>query len=487
MENKIKKFTSDKKNKNSYLISRKIFKNVIDLSNTETSNLILNSFSNIFDMPKGVLRVKYNKLLYNTFDYDRSKFNDKILILSIFSEILKSIAIFFILFFARKNDNISYYDFIINGIDDQRSYDRYDKLIRKFSSSLVISNQEISVKNKKVNLFKNSKIQKINQEAIKGKRLKVFLLFLKTFFKSIVNNFNYIYFYNLILFSIIRNYSIFYNNRGKYFMEDRFYNTCSIRNYFFKKFGGKLTSTPQKNIVETCISFFIDTDIFFSLADEKFSIKRLREFGSRIDKSIPVGSFFLEHDWYRKKKDLSKVPKNEILIMGLNPDGWLKMNNLNFENYEHECRKWIKDISKMYPKAKIMIKHHSNLKDNTFEKKFFEGSNVISLIDDKSENRSYGYIYRSNIIFSFGSTTTLEAISMDKQGYFMDPGFGSKNFFYKLNNLKKIRINSFDNFKKIVEKKLSKSLAKKNNKKDKYCLKSDKVSHRVYKYFAKAG
>ena len=67
MENKIKKFTSDKKNKNSYLISRKIFKNVIDLSNTETSNLILNSFSNIFDMPKGVLRVKYKKhdLLYH--------------------------------------------------------------------------------------------------------------------------------------------------------------------------------------------------------------------------------------------------------------------------------------------------------------------------------------------------------------------------------------------------------------------------------------
>ena len=48
-------------------------------------------------------------------------------------------------------------------------------------------------------------------------------------------------------------------------MEDEFYNTCSIRNYFFKKFGGKVTSTPQKNIVDTCISLFLDTDIFFHL------------------------------------------------------------------------------------------------------------------------------------------------------------------------------------------------------------------------------
>ena len=45
---------------------------------------------------------------------------------------------------------------------------------------------------------------------------------------------------------------------------------------------------------------------------------------------------------------------------------------------------------------------------------------------------------------------------MGKQCYFIDPGFGAKNFFYKLNNLNKIRIGSFNNFKKIIENKLSK-------------------------------
>ena len=59
----------------------------------------------------------------------------------------------------------------------------------------------------------------------------------------------------------------------------------------------------------------------------------------------------------------------------------------------------LRDISKIYPKIKIMIKHHSNLKDNIYEKKFFENTNVISLIDDNSNNKSYGYIYQSSVIF----------------------------------------------------------------------------------------
>ena len=485
MENRIKKFISNKKKNNSYLISKKILKNVINLSNTQSSNLILKNFSNIFDIPEEVLKLKYNKLVYNTFSYDKLRFNNKILIINIFKELLKSIIIFLKFIFAKNNEKIDYYDFIIHGIDDSRSYERYDELIKKFRTSLIISNNKILTKNKKVSIYKDSKYQAINQEAIKGKKLKIISLFFQIFLQSIISNFNYIYFYNLILFSIIKNYSIFYNNRGKYFMEDRFYNTCSIRNYFFKKFGGLATSTPQKNIVETCISYFVDTDIFFSLANEKFSIKRLREFGGRVDVSVPVGSFFLEHDWYRKKKDLTKVPKNEILIMGLNPNTWLKMNDLNYKNYEYVCREWIRNISKMYPKINIMIKHHSNLKDNIYEKKFFKNTNVISLIDDNSNNRSYGYIDRSDITFSFASTTILEGISMGKQCYFIDPGFGAKNFFYKLNNLNKIRIGSFNKFKKIIKNKLSKKKVNKIYKKNMYCLKSNKVSLRVYNYYTR--
>ena len=48
MEDIIKKFKSDKKNNNSYLVSRKIYKNIILLSNTDTSKQMINGFSKIF-------------------------------------------------------------------------------------------------------------------------------------------------------------------------------------------------------------------------------------------------------------------------------------------------------------------------------------------------------------------------------------------------------------------------------------------------------
>ena len=94
MENRIKKFISNKKKNNSYLISNKILKNVVNLSNTQSSNLILKNFSNIFDIPEEVLKLKYNKLVYNNFSYDKLRFNNKILIINIFKELLKSIIIF---------------------------------------------------------------------------------------------------------------------------------------------------------------------------------------------------------------------------------------------------------------------------------------------------------------------------------------------------------------------------------------------------------
>ena len=73
---------------------------------------------------------------------------------------------------------------------------------------------------------------------------------------------------------------------------------------------------------------------------------------------------------------------------------------------------------------------------------------------------------------------------MGKQSYFMDPGFNSKNFFYGLKNLNDIRISNYNDFKKLIEKVIFLS-KKKKYKKNIYCLKSDRVSERVYQYFKK--
>ena len=145
-------------------------------------------------------------------------------------------------------------------------------------------------------------------------------------------------------------------------------------------------------------------------------------------KIFPLALFIWNKIGIEKKKIFQKIPRNQILITGLNPNTWLQVNDLNFKNYEFTLRQWIKDISNVYPKLNIMVKHHSNLKSNSFEEEFFKDTNVKSVIKSKSLNHSYGYMYKSDLILSFGSTTVLEAISMNKQGYFIDPSNSSKCF-----------------------------------------------------------
>ena len=52
------------------------------------------------------------------------------------------------------------------------------------------------------------------------------------------------------------------------------------------------------------------------------------------------------------------------------------------------------------------------------------------------------------------------------------------------NNLNNIRISSFNEFKRAIEKNLFYKIKKKFDK-DKYCLKSNKVSDRVFNYYKK--
>ena len=169
--------------------------------------------------------------------------------------------------------------------------------------------------------------------------------------------------------------------------------------------------------------------------------------------------------------------------MGMNPNDWLYINDANFYNYEYLSREWIKKISKLYPNLSIGIKHHANFSGSELEEQLFHNTNV-KILSHNSINFSYGYINKSNLIFSFGSTTTLEAISMNKTGYFIDPYGNGKNFYYGLDNLNPLRIKNFSQFEKVIDQNIF-NKKKKKLKTEIYCLKSDKVSERVYKYLKK--
>ena len=116
---------------------------------------------------------------------------------------------------------------------------------------------------------------------------------------------------------------------------------------------------------------------------------------------------------------------------------------------------------------------------------FFKNTNVKVIFKTQSRNMSYSYLYKSKVAVSFGSTMILESLTLNKPSFYLDPNNNATNFYKGLNNLKNIKISRYSDF----EKKMESIIFKKNKIKIKnvssYCLKSDKVSDRIFKHLKK--
>ena len=113
-----------------------------------------------------------------------------------------------ITFFSIKNIKYKKYDFILSGVEDQRSLDRYRSLLDRFKNPLVIS-KKYSLKDKKIEFYKDSLFFFTLFKSCKGKKINLIAFSFKVIFLSLKYKFNYLHFYNLILFSILRNHNVF--------------------------------------------------------------------------------------------------------------------------------------------------------------------------------------------------------------------------------------------------------------------------------------
>lgn len=487
----ISNYKINKENTDSSDIVFKLKNYISEITNLHKFQSLSKKFSEITGIPLNVILKKNKQILNSNFDYRIGSFNQNFKTYKIFYSAIQFFLIIVLSFFSRKNSSTKINtDIILIDVDSVRDYERYSKLLDKFNSAIVFFNYNNDVNtdkikyNKKLKFFNFKNNHYLNHNFLKKKYLKLFSFWIKLFFISINLKFNFFHFFSILLFSSCKNSGIFQMYSSKYLIQDRFYRTCPIRNFFFKKYGGLATCCTQKNIIESCISCFIDIDIFFSLGNEKESKFKLTKLGGRIDETYPAGSIFMEHDWYRKKNDHSKVLSSDVLILGLNPNTWSEVNHVNNENYNKTYLEWIKNLSLEFPDLKILIKHHNNLSNNNNEVSFFKGTKVKSIIKTESENYSYGFLEKSKIAFSFGSTMILEGVGNGKNCFFIDPDFKSTCFFEDLKNLDILRISNYSDFKKII----IKYLINKNNFEidniEKFCLKSDKVSDKIFNYLS---
>ena len=458
-----------------------------------------------------ILSLKLKKLILNQFNYKNNLFIKENKLINLFHQFFIFIIIFFKLVFAAKNVRQTNSNIILTNVDHIDEIEKFKKVLSLYENSTIITKRKIDFSNLKKyvqdkylkeNLeivHNNDKLifsykdkdecYKINTKIICEQNirlnneclvsnLKSFFYGIIIFYESIKTKTNLLKFFNIILYSVLKNYTIFSSHKGEYLIQDRIYYTCPIKNFIFKRMGGKKTACVQSHLSEGSINLYNDIDIFFTFGEETNSIKFLKDMGSNIIKTFAVGSLRTESYLYKASEKYHIDDKIDILIIGVNLYSWLYLNENTKKNY-YEYYHYLKKISEKYEKLKICIKHHPNNKLDSFEKEIIEKSNITYI--DKSIS-SYRLLKNTKLFLSFSSSLILETCGAFGKSYFLDPNNNNNVFFEKNDHLNKIKIVGLSDLEKIIEDIfLKKNIHQYEKNHDDICLNSLNTSNLIKK------
>ena len=501
-------FILDTKEKNS-LSSLKRLKFFIErLAKKKSFDVLLVKINYLTGVDKETLSLKLKKLILNQFYYKENSFKNEFSILKVLFQLFLFLGIFIKFFFSKRNSQNGFSDIILANVDHIDEIEKFKKVLNNYKSSIILTkkkfnfekgeiffqdeylknNLKVKYENNKLNLsYKdkeesysiNTKIVYEKDVNFKQKIIKSNWYFLYFGVEIFINSFkfkvNLLKYFNLITYSIIRNFSIFDQFKGTFLIQDRIYGTCPIRNYFFKKGGGYKTACIQSHLSEGTINLFNDIDIFFSFGAERNSIKYLNEMGSRVSHSFPVGSLKMESYLNNSSKNYFIEENIDILIFGVNVYSWLYLNEQTKDNY-YKFFEYIKDLSNKNKKLNFFFKHHPNNKDDSLEQSIMKNSNV------KYVNKvisSYRLLKNCKLFLSFSSTMILETCGTLGKSLFIDPNNNNDVFFQRNDHLDKIRITSKDDLEKIINEISISSNSQYDKKYQDVCLESRNTSELI--------
>ena len=378
------------------------------------------------------------------------------------------------IFFSKNKKKINC-DLLIDEVTSDEEASRFSSLIKEFKTHVIISKKDI---NKKFNYYKFDSMKGCARSIIFPNFFKYFFSYLfMTIKSSIILKTNFFTIALHVLKRIIKYDTLFSQINGRYLLQERHYTTSSIKNFQFKKYGGKVTACLQKNTIHIMNNgFYINTDLFFSLGNKTTELENFR--GLEVKKFIPVGSLFMESKWFFTKR--IDVPEYDILNI-------CSSNLLNFsthESYEldyYEHYKWMAKISSEYPELKIALKYPAGYK--VVDKKEIEiikntGIERITTGVGR-ENYSYGYAQKAKFICAWNSTVIYEMLGHNKVGFFLDPGGRNTVWMHKNNYNDPWRLKSYEEFKKKVEGILFSDEKVKVDNSQNFCIDSNNVSKKI--------
>ena len=483
--NDISKFKVNK-NQDSLEIFEEIKEFIDKYSQQSELSDCLEIFSKITDSPKSVLELKFKKLIYHSFNFPKGNFNCNTNKLNFFLNYFESLAYMILIFlFGKTRKEKKQYDLIIEDIDDHQQVERYKKLISRYKNVLMVCNNSSIYKY--LEKFPVSRIlsnrQIPNKSFIKKKFFRYINFFTRVLIVSIKMNYNLISIFKTIFLSYIKNYTLHSEHNSNFLLQDRFFKVCPLKNFMFKKNGGKITSCTQIHLAEASISFYIDTDVLFTFGNEHYTKKKFLDFGGKIKNFYPIGSYQMESLFFNKKlKDIKSVQDFDLLVIGINPNIWRYVSN-NVHNGFIEYLQWIKKISLKYPNLKIVYKHHTTFVGDPIEENILKDTNIIEIIKPQEGLNSYHYLDKCKVAISFGSTMVIEGISNKKKCFFIDPQENARCFYGGLPNLNKIIISKYEKFEEIILKSVKSDVINSDMKDaDTICLDSSNSSDRIFSF-----
>jgi hypothetical protein len=463
-----------------------IYNLINEFSDSEDLKKFYTYFKSKYNLPEFVIKQTLKQYLAKSYLLKSAKFKKNLELKKIPISILKYSALIYGFFFFKRDKKTNNFKIIIDYITSSAELKRFTKLMNLFGNKNVLCiSRDVEIKENEFSnytIYNKKKFRDINiSYLIKSAFFELFYgiwLVLYVSFKMRVNLLP-------ISLHIIHNYlsfkSLFDSYNAMLLIQEKHYNTEPIKNYLFKKSGGILTSSLQKNIIQADpIFFYIDIDKLFTLGESGY--ERVFEYGGRIESIEPVGSLFMEHYWFDKKKEIKK--EYDIVIIGINTsNAYERLDSYsNFIEDYYSLYKWTVKFSEEHLDLNIALIHHASAGRDVIEEKILSNSKIKVL--NKNLN-SYEVAFSSKIAISYGSTMGYELNAHNLPTFFVDPGLRC-SFLPKYgdNCIDEMRLRSYEEFKNTLksalEKKISYNYSKINQ--NKLCINSMDVSNQIYKH-----
>ncbi len=464
-------------------------KNLVDyidgFVNQNDINQIFKKYSIFFDIDQSTVLKENKVILFRNFNNYLGRFenlSEKKNFLKLF---IKNIFFVIYIFLFRKTPikKKKEYDLIIDLTENTRF--QYFKTIADNINAIFILNK----KNDKFNyfLFKNYFSCSFPK---KNNFLSYLYLICWTFFFSFKKNYNF----NLVLFNFLklyfRNHTIFSQIKAKFLIQERYNLTSPIKNEIFKSYGGQLSTCIQRNIFQrNGPGMYIFSDVLFSMGNKTAEV--LKDLGGEVKEVYPVGSFFMEYNFHKRKQNT--VTKNKIkqydLIFFETSHSWKFV--AGYESYYNDFYlhfNWIKKFSEENLNLRIAIKfkHERDKFENKKILNIIKNIDNLEILVDENDKWIDSYLLgqKAKFIGTWSSSLCHELLSIGKRCYYVDPGLRNKAFLPNTDEYKLIRLDTFEKFSEAI----SNCLISQNQvsiNSDNFCLKSEDVSMKIVRFFLK--